>query len=401
MTRSQQASLFTLFTWAYFLSFFLRSANAVIARDLSQTYQLSSAQLGFMTSVFFAGFAAMQLPIGAALDRFGARAVTASVLLLAVVGCLVFASADSFAMLAAGRALIGAGMACALMSTLKIYGAWFAERRFATISGLTVSIGALGGLLAATPLALANQLLGWRAIFVAAAAAVALAALLIALWARDAPRGHQATPAGGAAGNFAQVFGEPRFWRLAPLMFVLVGTTQSVQTLWGGPYVQDVLGTSAVGAGNALLAFGLGVAVGYGASGWLADRYGPGRIVFASGVAFTFSQAALALTAMRPSAAVIVIAFAVLGFSGSFNLQLLTQVRSFFASGMSGRATTACNLFGFAGTFAIQWALGIVIGLFPAAADGRYPPVAYAAAFACTLAASILALAWYMPLRSE
>ncbi|HEU5086931.1 MAG TPA: MFS transporter, partial [Roseiflexaceae bacterium] len=102
MPTTRQLTIFVLYTFAYFLSYFLRSANAVIARDLAGEFALSPAQLGFMTSVFFASFAALQLPIGAALDRFGARLVTSIVLLLAVAGCLVFAAAPSFAMLSAG-----------------------------------------------------------------------------------------------------------------------------------------------------------------------------------------------------------------------------------------------------------------------------------------------------------
>lgn len=52
--------MFVLFTAAYFMSYFYRSANAVIAPDLSREMALGAAQLGLMTSLFYAAFAAVQ-----------------------------------------------------------------------------------------------------------------------------------------------------------------------------------------------------------------------------------------------------------------------------------------------------------------------------------------------------
>ena len=71
---SKQVQVFLLFTAAYFLSYFSRSANAVIAPDLSNEMRLDAAQLGLMTSLFFAAFASVQIPLGwawTAGDRVG------------------------------------------------------------------------------------------------------------------------------------------------------------------------------------------------------------------------------------------------------------------------------------------------------------------------------------------
>ncbi|MCJ7796725.1 MAG: MFS transporter, partial [Thermoleophilia bacterium] len=108
---SRRLVIFALFSAAYFLSQFFRSANAVIAPDLSQELSIGAAQLGLMTSLFYAAFAAVQLPLGQALDRFGARVVTPSLMLVGAGGSLLFGAGHSFAVLALGRALIGMGMA--------------------------------------------------------------------------------------------------------------------------------------------------------------------------------------------------------------------------------------------------------------------------------------------------
>ena len=133
MLRSRHGLIFVIFTLGYFLSYFLRSANAVIARDLAAEFGLNAADLGLMTSMFFVGFGAIQLPMGAALDRFGARAVTATLMSVAGIGAAIFALASSFVVLAGGRTLIGIGVACALMGTLQTYARWFPPQRYACL----------------------------------------------------------------------------------------------------------------------------------------------------------------------------------------------------------------------------------------------------------------------------
>ncbi|HHW87664.1 MAG TPA: MFS transporter, partial [Chloroflexi bacterium] len=116
-----RALVFVIFTTAYFLSYFYRSANAVIAPDLARELILDALQLGFMTSLFFAAFAAVQLPLGLRLDRLGPRLVTPALMLAGAAGSLLFAAAHSFGALAWGRALIGVGMAGILMGALKAF----------------------------------------------------------------------------------------------------------------------------------------------------------------------------------------------------------------------------------------------------------------------------------------
>lgn len=400
MLRSRHGLIFVIFTLGYFLSYFLRSANAVIARDLAAEFGLNAADLGLMTSMFFVGFGAIQLPMGAALDRFGARAVTATLMSVAGIGAAIFALAPSFMVLAGGRTLIGIGVACALMGTLQTYAHWFPPRRYATLAGLTTGIGAMGGLLASTPLAWANAHYGWRMVFLIASAAAFLAAMLIAVFARNAPAGQTwRSPAGEQLpGGFGSIFGNLRFWRLAPLNFFQAGGMLAVQSLWGGPFVMDVLGLDRIAAGNLLVWLAGGVVIGYLSCGWLADRFGAQRVQLASALGFALSQIPLLLANTQPNIGLVAAAFALFGYTGSFNLLLLTQVRGLFASHLAGRASTACNVFGFLGTFGLQWGLGLIISRYPQTAGGGYAPEAYTAGFSLLLLGTLLATAWYAPL---
>ncbi|NLE74515.1 MAG: MFS transporter [Actinobacteria bacterium] len=139
--------IFSAFTAAFFLSQFFRHANAVISQDLMREFTLTAGQLGLMTSLFYLAFAAAQLPLGGLLDRHGPRCVTSLIMMAAVPGCLLFASANSFSALGTGRALIGLG--------------------------------------AAIPLAWLNEIIGWRTVFYICATLVVLSVAAIAIWARS------------------------------------------------------------------------------------------------------------------------------------------------------------------------------------------------------------------------
>ena len=68
--------VFCPFAAGYYLSYFYRYVNAVIAQDLARDFGLSPGDLGLLTSAYFLAFALFQLPLGVLLDRFGPRRCT-------------------------------------------------------------------------------------------------------------------------------------------------------------------------------------------------------------------------------------------------------------------------------------------------------------------------------------
>jgi sugar phosphate permease len=74
------------FAAGYYLSYLFRSINALIAGDLTAELGLSAADLGLLTSAYFLMFAAVQLPCGVLIDRYGPRLVDSTLLLIAAAG---------------------------------------------------------------------------------------------------------------------------------------------------------------------------------------------------------------------------------------------------------------------------------------------------------------------------
>lgn len=371
------ARVFFLFTLGYFLSYFYRSANAVLSKDLSQDLGLGPGELGFMTSLFYLSFAAVQLPLGGLLDRYGPRLITPALLLLAAMGSLVFGLAQSFPVLALGRALIGMGMAAALMGSLKAFSLWF-PRTYATLSTLLVGLGATGGLLAATPLALMKEAMGWRGVFPLGAGVVVLVALLIYLGVRNTPPGVP-WPKSGGGGGLAEVLGNTKLLRVAFLALAFTGSFLALQTLWAGAYAY-ALGLGTVEVGNLLLFYSGGAVFGFLVSGYLADRLGTAKVLV--GAAFLFALG-LSLSLLE----LLAIAYPLMGFFGAFNILTLTQARDLVPPHLVGRGTTLVNLFGIGGTFLLQWGVGVAVGA-----------LGYGFAFAGLLGLLLLALFLYRPL---
>jgi predicted MFS family arabinose efflux permease len=265
-----------------------------------------------------------------------------------------------------------------------------------------VGIGALGGLAASAPLAQLNAVVGWRTIFGYAAMITMLIAIAIWFFTANSqtPHSHSqiAPPPTGIVPGFGAIFSDLRFWRIGMLNFFMIGTTQAIQTLWGGPYLVDVIGLSKIDAGYPLLALSLGVALGYFSSGWLADRYGTWRVVPPIYGVFLLSQIPMVLPGFVPQVALMYLLYGIFGYTGAFNLLLLGQTRSLFPVAISGRAMTACNLFAFLGTALIQGILGLIISRFPADSQGAYPQAAYVSAFQFAFVGCLVVGLFYLPM---
>jgi MFS family permease len=147
----QRWLIFLVGSLCFVLSMFYRVSTAIISPDLARELSLSSAQLGQLSAAFFYAFAANQIPLGLAMDRFGARRVMAVLAVLAVAGAVLFAAGHSFESLLFARVLLGIGMSGNLMVVLALMAAWFPVDRFAFMGGMVISIGTLGNMLAATP----------------------------------------------------------------------------------------------------------------------------------------------------------------------------------------------------------------------------------------------------------
>jgi len=166
---------------AYFFSYVHRVAPGAVAEDLMRAFAITAATLVNLSAIYPYTFAVMALIAGSLVDTLGPRwTLTAGGLTMAL-GAIVFGAAPVFAMAFGGRLLVGLGASVLLISWLTLLAAWFPPNRFALLSGSTQAVGSVAALMAATPLALVVEALGWRQTFVTIGAISAVLAVAVAL----------------------------------------------------------------------------------------------------------------------------------------------------------------------------------------------------------------------------
>lgn len=376
--------------FGYLLSQFYRSFLAVIAPELAADVHLGPAELGVVSAAFFAAFAVVQLPIGASLDRFGARRTVAIPMLSAVTGATVFALAREPWHSVTGMALIGFGCAPIYMGALWVIGRTTTPARFALWSSAIVGIGSLGNLAAATPLAAAATAFGWRTTMLGIAAATLLSAFLVFLVVKEPP---PAPPhdTDRPKPSIGEVFRIRELWPLYPIALVSYPIVVAIRGLWVGPYFSQVHGLAPVERGNAVSIMVFAMIAGAFFYGPLDRWFGTRKWVVVAGTLATLvGLGALALAPTMP----VLPAAAMFGVIGGFGLTygvMMAHARAFLPTPVLGRGLTLMNMFIIGGAAILQPLSGafmeksLAAGMTPAAAHG-----ALYGAFAVALAASLV-----------
>lgn len=382
LTGRAAAKHFLAFAFAYFFSALLRAVTATLAPAFSAELHLNAGDLGLLAGAYFLGFAVLQLPLGRALDRFGPKRVLLAFMSVAVLACCAFALARSFGALLLARAFIGVGVSACLMAPLTSFRHRLEPAAQMRANAWMLMTGSLGMLASTLPVQWLLPVLGWRGLFWALAALLALAMAVIAAAVRaDAPTHPPAAARPAQDGGYRAIFAHPAFQRLLPLGLVNYGGLIAVQSLWAGPWLTDVAGLSPTGAARGLFLINacmLGAFLAWGTvmptlvrCGWAAPR------LIAAGVPVSLVLLAAIVLLGRDAGAPMWAAWCV---ASSFISLAQPAVGQAFAAAQAGRALSAYNLAIFAGVFAVQWGVGLGVDALVAAGLARTE--AFRAAFA-------------------
>jgi len=359
----------------YLLSQFYRAFLAVLSPLLGRDLGAGADDLALSSGLWFLAFAAMQLPVGWALDTLGPRRTSGWLLGFAGGGgALIFAFAQSPVHLHIAMVLIGAGCSPVLMAAYYIFGRMYSARAFATLAGAIIGVGTLGNILGAWPLAWSAETFGWRET-VMGLAVFTFAAGIALLWLVQDPPALEDD--GNGRGSLLDVLRNPGIWLILPLLFVNYAPAAGIRGLWVGPYYADVFGAGSIAIGHVTLLMAFAMVLG-------AFAYGPLDRIFGTrkGVALAGNigcvACLLALWAFPASgfwtSGLLLAAVGILGLS--FPL-LMAHGRSFFPPQVLGRGVTLLNLFSIGGVGVLQ----MISSRVHAAAPATPPEAAYSALF--------------------
>ncbi|WP_030972535.1 MFS transporter [Streptomyces sp. NRRL S-1824] len=240
----------------YFVAIIFRTSLGVAGLDAADRFGVNASALSTFSILQLLVYAGMQIPVGLMVDRLGTKKVLTIGAVLFTVGQLGFALSPSYATALASRALLGCGDAMTFISVLRLGARWFPARRGPLIGQIAALFGMAGNLVSTLFIARALHGFGWTATF-AGSAVAGVVVLLLLLFLKDHPEGHEPPPVEHAGAAYvrkqiAAAWREPgtrlgmwvHFTTQFPAMVFLL--------LWGMPFLVEAQGLSRSTAGELL-----------------------------------------------------------------------------------------------------------------------------------------------------
>jgi MFS family permease len=264
-------------TMAYVISVFTRGSLAVAAIPASEHFNASASALGALVVFQVMVYAAMQIPVGVLLDRFGPKILLIIGALLMMIGQFIVAQAETIQFAYVGRILVGIGDAASFVSMIRLIQDWNEVKRAGRLQLFLTNVGQFGQILAAIPFAVLLAVAGWQTAFNVAATIALLSALTIfVLIKTDAPVGVKHLGTTSIRKSISQL-GVNLKYSGARMCFWIMFVSQSSGTVfalfWGVPFLVKGQGQTPAFASTMLfIQFTLGLIVGWSLGSVLTKR---------------------------------------------------------------------------------------------------------------------------------
>lgn len=366
----------------YVLAVFHRTSLSVAGLVAVDRFGISAAELATFTTVQLLVYAAMQIPVGILLDRFGSRRLLLVGLSLMTFGQLWFATIDSYAPALSARVLIGMGDAMVFASVLRLIAFWFPAARTPLVTQLTGVSGQMGAVAAAIPMSAALSGWGWEPTFAAAGGVGVVLGAILFVVVRDAPDGGQASEHASLAdvrAGLRDSWAEPGtrlgLWTHFTTQFSVTVFT----LLWGFPYLTQSEGLGRTSAALLLTLTTLAAVVSGPLLGTFVGRHPFHRstlVLSIVGAIVATWTVVLAWPGPAPFWLLVVLVL-VIGVGGPTSMVGFDFVRTFNPGSRLGGATGIVNQGGFVASLLVIVAIGLVLDWRTAGTGSRYSPEAF------------------------
>ncbi|MFD4610145.1 nitrate/nitrite transporter [Streptomyces sp. NPDC058440] len=353
----------------YFVAVIFRTSLGVAGLDAADRFHVGASALSTFSILQLLVYAGMQIPVGLLVDRLGTKKVLAIGAVLFTAGQLGFAFSPSYGTALASRALLGCGDAMTFISVLRLGTRWFPVRRGPLVAQMAGLVGMAGNLVSTLVLARLLHGVGWTAAFAGSALAGAVVLVLLVLFLKDHPEGHEPEPmphqgAVYVRRQIAAAWREPgtrlglwvHFTTQFPAMVFLL--------LWGLPFLVEAQGLSRADAGELLtLVVVSNMAVGL-VYGQIVARHHAARLPLALGtVAATATMWAvtLAYPGGRAPVWLLVVLCLVLGACGPASMIGFDFARPANPAERQGTASGITNMGGFVASMTTLFAVGVLL----------------------------------------
>lgn len=388
-TLSYRWLVFAVLAVAYFFVYFHRTTGGAISDNLQDFFGVGTASVALLASAYLYSYTLMQIPSGILTDRMGPRKAATIFIFLIAVGSLLSAysaTSGDFALMIAGKFIIGIGAAVVYIPIMKILAVWFRKNEFASMSGILLLVGNVGGIAAATPMVIMMDSLGIQNTYIVLAVVTAVIAGLCWLLVRNHPSemglpsieeivsdetgqpvGESTLAKMGTVEALKMTFTSgTKFWSLAIWFFFMYGTIMLWQASQAGSFYKSIYGFTAGEAGLMVTMVGIGMVFGCPLAGTISDKvlHSRKKVLIIGTAVYTAIWAAIWLTAGMDGMDSIAIQAAInflFGFFGGFFVVSYAQIKELYPIAMAGTSTAALNLFPFAGGAILITIAGFIV----------------------------------------
>ncbi|SEJ37575.1 MFS transporter [Demequina mangrovi] len=373
----------------YFIAVVNRTALGVAGVEALDRFGIEATWLSMLAVAQVAAYAALQLPAGAMLDRWGPRRLMIGGALLMAVGTGLLAVTTSLGVALVARVLIGAGDAPIFIAACRLIPQWFPARRVPVLVQITGFAGQAGQLATAVPVAWLLREEGWTVAFGALAAVTLALAGLAGLGIRT-PAPPDARPRASSTGLRGAIREATRpagtrlgFWT----HFLSLFPANTVALLWGVPFFLTAQGRSAREASLLLMTITLAKMAAGPLAGMYTARHPLRRswLVLASACATLAAWAAVLVPSTPRPLWQLVALMAVIGAGGPVSLIAMDYARTFSPEERLGTATGFVNVGGFVATIVSILLVGVTLQAVSPAGASTYTLDEYRIAFATML----------------
>lgn len=347
----------------------------------SERFHTNAQQLATLAVFQLVVYAAMQIPVGILLDRFGAKILLTVGAGIMAIGQFTVAFAPSLGVAVIGRMLVGMGDSFTFISMIRMVNGWYSGAKASKIQQYISTVGQTGQFFSAVPFWFMLEGLGWEPAFAIMASASLLVVLLLITLTANEPvtsehKTANATSLRKAVNQLLENFRNPGIRMAFWTHFSTQPTTTSVSLLWAAPYLVNAQGQT-----HEFVALTLTAMVFFGfITGPIiaeicarAPRY-RARLVYS--VVGTTVGAWLVLIfcpGLAPSW-LLLACFLVISVGGPASMVAFDFSKDFVPKSKLGSANGFANVGGFLATFVMMYLTGLVIDLLfnPATDSSRY-----------------------------
>jgi MFS family permease len=228
--------------FAYFVTVLERSSMGVASLAASSRFGVGAAALSSLAVAQLAVYAAMQMPTGLLLDRYGARRLIIIGSLLTGMGNFIVAVSGALAYAVAGRMVVGLGDALIFVSMIRLINGWVQGPRATRLTQLFANIGQLGQIASAIPFAYILGVAGWTAAFGLISGAALLAAGMALVFIKDESSFENATVKKRFRAQLIENLKDPLTRKAFWVHFTMQSSGSAFILLWGYPFLVQAEG---------------------------------------------------------------------------------------------------------------------------------------------------------------